>query len=254
MTLVAIPVYQRGDLVRHCLATVSQLELPPGSEIVVFDDVSPTLDVPALIAATGLKCTFHRLGSRLGADRMVSHVWRYFLDGPHSSLLCLDSDMIANRDAVTVGLRLADQFDGLISLYNSTMHPGVEKDGELLVKRSVGNAGTLWSRPQAKLALDTLGDRTSGIDHAYCELFENRGVRLAATSQSRLQHIGIIGANNRFYGQLDHGLGFVPDAQAQWHAIGYVYNELMSRQGDFLPPSGGGRLERWLSRWRRPQG
>jgi len=254
VTLVAIPVYQRGDLVRHCLATVSQLELPPGSEVVVFDDVSPTLDVPALITATGLKCTFHRLGSRLGADRMVSHVWRYFLDGPHSSLLCLDSDMIANRDAVTVGLRLADRFDGLISLYNSTMHPGVRMDGELLLKRSVGNAGTLWSRPHAQLALDNVGDRTSGIDHAYCELFENRGVRLAATSQSRLQHIGIVGANNRFFGHLDHGLGFVPDAPAQWNAIGYAYNELMSRQGEFLIRPRGERFRRWLSRWRRPPG
>jgi hypothetical protein len=254
VTLVAIPVYQRGDLVRHCLATVCELELPTGSEVVVFDDVSPTLDVPALIKATGLQCTFHRLGSRLGPDRMVSHVWRHFLDGPHSSLLFLDSDMIANRDAVTVGLSLANRFDGLISLYNSSMHPGVQKDGQLLLKRSVGNAGTLWSRRHAKLALDAVGDRVSGIDHAYSELFERRGVRLAATFQSRLQHIGVVGTNNQFYGQLDHGLWFVPDAPAQWHAIGYAYNELMSRQSDFLRPSNEGDRGRWLSRWRRPRG
>jgi hypothetical protein len=51
VTFIAIPVYQRGDLVRHCFATRAELELPDGSEIVVFDDMNPTLNVPSLIAA-----------------------------------------------------------------------------------------------------------------------------------------------------------------------------------------------------------
>lgn len=251
MTLVAIPVHQRGDLVRHCFATAAELELPKGSEIVVFDDMSPTLDVPALIAATGLQCTFQRSTELQGADRMVSRIWRHFLDSGHESLLFLDSDMITNRDAVTVGLRLAGRFDGLLSLYNSTMHPGTPLDGELLRKSTVGNAGTLWSRWHAQLALDGVGDEVSGIDFAYCRLFERHGIPIAAPAQSRLQHIGIIGLNNRYYGDLDHGIGFVPDAPAQWHAIGYAFNELMVKQRDFLRPRAPGRLSRWLSGWRR---
>lgn len=250
MTLVAIPVYQRGDLVRHCFATVAELELPGGSEIVVFDDMSPTLDVRGLIAATRLKCSFQRSTERQGADRMVSHIWRHFLDSSHDSLLFLDSDMITNRDAVTVGLRLAGQFEGLLSLYNSTMHPGTPLDSELLRKSMVGNAGTLWSRRHAQLALDGVGDEVSAIDFAYCRLFKKLGVPIAVPAQSRIQHIGIIGFNNRYYGDLDHGIGFVPDAPAQWHAIGYVYNELMAKQHDFLRPPVRGRLARWLSRWR----
>jgi hypothetical protein len=181
---------------------------------------------------------------------MVSHVWRHFLDGDHESLLFLDSDMITNRDAVTVGLRFAGRFDGLLSLYNSTMHPGTPLDGELLRKSTVGNAGTLWSRRHAQMALDSVGEATA-IDFAYCRSFEKLGIPIAVSAQSRLQHIGIIGLNNRYYGNLDHGIGFLPDAPAQSHAIGYVYNELMAKQRDFVRPPAPGRLARWLSRWRR---
>lgn len=250
MTLVAIPVHQRGDLVRHCFATAAELELPPGSQVTVFDDLSPTLDVPRLIAATRLECSFERSSVQLGADRMVSHIWRYFLDSGHDSMLFLDSDMIANRDAVTVGLRLAGQFDGLLSLYNSTMHPGTRRHGELLSKATVGNAGTWWSRRLAQLALDGVGGEVSAIDFAYCRLFERLGIPMAAPAQSRLQHLGIMGFNNRYYGELDHGIGFVPDASAQWHALGYVYNELMTKQREFLPPPAPARGAGWLSRWR----
>ncbi len=250
MTLVAIPVHQRGELVRHCFATLAELELPAGSQIVVFDDQSPTLDVPGLIAAARLDCSLERSTTQLGADRMVSHVWRHFLASDHDTLLFLDSDMIANRDAVTVGLRLAEEFDGLISLYNSTMHPGTPRDGQLLGKPTVGNAGTFWTRRHAQLALEGVGDQVSAIDFAYCRLFEKLGTPIATPVQSRLQHLGIIGFNNRYYGDLDHGIGFVPDAPAQWHAIGYVYNELMTRQREFLRPAEPGGLAGWLSRWR----
>ncbi|HEV2518490.1 MAG TPA: glycosyltransferase [Devosia sp.] len=247
MTLVAIPVHQRGDLVRHCFATVAELELPGGSEVVVFDDQSPTLDVPGLVRTTRLVCRLERSTTRLGADGMVAHIWRHFLDSSHETLLFLDSDMIANRDAVTVGLRLAGRFDGLVSLYNSTMHPGTPLNRELLSKATVGNAGTFWSRRHAQLALDGVGNEVSAIDFAYCRLFERLGIPIATPTQSRLQHLGIIGFNNRYYGNLDHGIGFVPDAPAQWHAIGYVYNELMTRQSEFLRPP----EPNWLSRWWR---
>jgi hypothetical protein len=233
MVLVAIPVHQRGDLVRHCLATVAELELPPGSEIAVFDDASPY--VPALIAATKLSCRFERAPSRRGAGGMVVHIWRDFLAGPHEHLLFVDSDVIANRDAVMVGFELARRFDGLISLYNSSLHNGTAIDGELLAKPFVGNAGTFWSRRLAQLALEKVGP-ADDVDFAYCRLFARLGIPIAATARSRVQHIGLVGVNNRYYGNLDHGLGFVPDAPAQWHAIGFVYDELMRRQSHYLRP------------------
>lgn len=247
MILVAIPVHQRGNLARHCFSTVAELELPPGGEVVVFDDASPSLDVAALLKATQLSARLERLPSQIGADRMVAHIWRSFLDGPHERLLFIDSDMIANRDAVSVGLGFAAQFDGLLSLYNSTHHQGRERKGDLVSKASVGNAGTLWSRRLAQLALDEVG-KMPGIDFAYSRLFDRLGIPISVTAQSRMQHLGVMGVNNRYFGTIDHGLGFVPDAPAQWRAIAVAYDELMRRQQHYLKPAPG--LADWLP-WRR---
>lgn len=81
MILVAIPVHQRGELVRQCFPTVAELEMPPGSEVVVFDDANPSLDVPALIAATRLSCRFERSAVRRGPEGMVAHIWQRFSRG-----------------------------------------------------------------------------------------------------------------------------------------------------------------------------
>ncbi len=249
MILVVIPVYERGPLVRHCFASAAELELPAGGEILVIDDMSPTLDAPRLIAETGLTCRYERMAERLGADPMVRHIWERFLKTGHAHLLILDSDMVANRDAVTSGLRLAGQFDGLLSLYNSIAHDGEAIDNELVEKRTIGNAATLWSRQLVARALDLTGSfEGRGIDFAYCRAFEEHGIRIAATARSRVQHIGIYGTNNQYFGMLEHGLGFVPDSPAQWQAINFVYDHLMRRQQDYLRPA---FLTRLFSRLRR---
>jgi hypothetical protein len=234
MVLVGIPVHQRGELVRRCFATAAELELPAGSEIVVFDDASPTLDVPGLIALSGLSATYRRNAASLGADGMIARLWEHFLDSSHERLLFFDSDMIANRDTLVVARRFVATFPGLLSLYNSRLHPGTPLTPELIGKPVVGNAGTFWSRDLAELALRR-SDRSTARDFSYCRLFASEGIAVAATRQSRMQHLGVQGANNRMFGQLEHGLGFVPDAPAQWQALGFAYDELMRNQAAYLP-------------------
>jgi hypothetical protein len=250
MVLVVIPVHERGELVRHCLRSAAELDLPAGSEVLVIDDASPRLDVPALIAGSGLHCQFERLSGRVGADGMVAEVWRRFIASSHDHLFFLDSDMVANRDAVTVALRLARRFDGLLGLYNSIAHQGEVLDDELVLKPTVGNAATLWTRELAAIALAAVEPGVRGsIDHAYCRVFAGRGIRIAVTARSRVQHIGIYGTNNERFGALEHGRDFRPDSPAQWEAIGFVYDDLMRRQRDFLRPrSLGERIKRRLKR------
>ena len=253
--LIAIPTYEREALVRHCLSTAAELALPPGSEIVVFDDASPTLDVEALMHEFGLPVVCRRSEARLGPSRTSCSIWRHFLDGRHRHLLILDSDMIANRSAMIDGLRLRESFDGLISLYNSRNHPGVPGGQDRLAKRTVGNAGTLWTRPLAERVLAEFGsdERIVNIDDAYCTLFARQGIPIVAFERSRLQHLGIVGTNNRYFGGLEHGLGFRPDSERQATAILAVYDELMSRQEDYVRPlrqqrSPAAKLVKWLAR------
>jgi hypothetical protein len=257
--LVAIPTHEREALVRHCLATASELELPPGSEIVVFDDASPTLGVETLMIEAGLPVLCRRGAVRRGPSHTSCEIWRDFLKGGHRHLLILDSDMIANRSAVMDGLRLREGFEGLISLYNSRNHPGIRDGEDRVVKRRIGNAGTLWTRALAERVLAEFGRDTAviNVDDAYSDLFLRRGIPIVAFQRSRVQHLGIVGTYNRYFGSLEHGLNFHPDSERQMLAILSVYDELMSRQEDYVRPprtrlSLWMRLRRGLSRLRRP--
>lgn len=253
--LIAIPTHERASLLRHCLSTVAELALPPGSEIVVFDDASPTLDVPVLLREAGLPARCRRSAMRVGPSQTSCAIWRHFLEGEHQHLLILDSDMIANRSAVMDGLRLRDSFGGLVSLYNSRNHPGVPDGEDRLAKRTVGNAGTLWTRPLAELVMAELGSDPGilNVDDAYSTLFGLRNVPIVTFERSRVQHLGIVGTNNRYFGAMEHGLLFRPDSERQSLAIVAVYDELMSRQEHYVRPprqslSPAAKLARWLSR------
>ena len=237
--LIGIPTHEREPLVRYCLATVAELELPAGSEIVVFDDASPTLDVEALMREAGLPILFRRGTVRRGPSHTSCEIWRHFLAGGHRHLLILDSDMIANRSAVMDGLRLRDGFEGLVSLYNSRNHPGVADGDDRVAKRKIGNAGTLWTRPLAEMVLTELGGNSDivNVDDAYSDLFARRNIPIVAFRRSRVQHLGIVGTNNRYFGNFEHGLGFRPDSEQQVRAILALYDELMSLQEDYVAPA-----------------
>ena len=233
--LVAIPVYEREPLVRLCLPTVAELLLPEGSQIVLFDDASQSFDAATLIAELNLAASVERSAFRIGPDAMVYFIWSYFLAGPHSKLLFLDSDLIVNPRAVLDGLDYLATFPGLLSLYNSRRHRPLREEGDLVIKSILGNAGTLWRR---ELAQEVKAELTAGqyIDDRYSRLLRASKVPMAATRRSRMQHLGHVGTNNRYLGDFDHGVNFIPDTARQFAAIAAVYDELMLNQQSYLPP------------------
>lgn len=234
-TLVAIPVYERAEQVRHCFATLAELQRPDGTTIVVFDDCSQTFDPGAMAAEAGIIAVHDRRPFRIGADAMIYLMWSTFLASGADTLLMVDSDMIANRTALVDGLALLGGVDGLLSLYNSIRHPAIEEAGELVYKRRLGNAGTLWTRELVALVRGGV-EPGNFMDDRYCIFLRQRGLRLASTRRSRLQHLGHGGQNNRYFGDLDHGAGFVADSAPQQAALVEAYDELMSRQPFYRPP------------------
>jgi hypothetical protein len=238
--LIAIPTFERESLLKHCLATAAELVLPAGSAVMVFDDASQSLDVERLMRAAGLPPLYHRGSQRLGTHGMTCHIWDNFLRGSHEHLLFLDSDMIANRSALSDGQQYLGDFDGLLTLYNSRMHPGRLAGEDRLIKHKVGNAGTLWTRKLSQLVLAELGSYSfANIDDAYSDLLAGRDIPIMSVNRSRLQHLGIVGLNNRYFGDLEHGLNFRADSARQMEAIVETYDDLMRQQGSYLRPSGG---------------
>ncbi len=247
--LVAIPVHNRPRLVGHCLATATALILPPGSEILVIDDASTDPAIPALLAGVAAQTRQLRGDRSTGPAGPITEAWRQLLAGPHQVLFCLDSDMIANRRAVLDGLAALDGFEGLLSLYNSTMHPDSgPASGERVPKPDLGNAGTLWTRRLVELVSAEI-PAGPFIDDRYSALLARRGIPMAAMVRSRVQHLGIEGSNNRFFGTIDYGVGFVPDSTEQLQAMAETLDLLLSSQSYYLKPT---LVSRALRRLLRP--
>ncbi|SFZ82816.1 Glycosyl transferase family 2 [Devosia enhydra] len=231
--LVAIPSYERPELLGYCINTACELKSDEPYEIVIFDDASPTLDLEAFVRKGRLSVS--RSETNVGPSGTISRIWRHFLTSRHEYLFFLDDDLIANTDALAVGMaRLASQ-SGLLSLYNSTMHTGVSVAPDLLEKQRLGNAGTFWTRDLVALALREL-EGQDHIDNRYSGLFAARGIPMLATVQSRVQHLGIKGRHNWRFGQLEHGLGFEPDSESQMRALCRTYDVLMTHQADYMRP------------------
>jgi hypothetical protein len=241
--LIAIPVHERERLFRFCLSTVAEMVLPEGSQIVVFDDASQNFDVGAVAAEMLPGTETRRSAFRLGADAACYLIWSHFLGSGCSHLLMLDSDLIANRHAVADGLKALQSFDGLLSLYNSRRHPAIAANGDLVLKRRLGNAGTLWTQALVRLVRQDM-DAGNCLDDRYSTFLNERGIRLAAFERSRVQHLGHEGLNNQYFGDLEHGVNFRPDGPAQFDAITAIYDDLLSRQALFLPPADTHRVRR----------
>lgn len=220
---------------RRCFTTVADMHRPAGTRVIIFDDHSQTFDVTALAGGLGLDAECRRQPFRIGADAMIYLIWLTFLSGNEQHLLMLDSDMISNRSALVDGLALVQAFDGLLSLYNSVQHPPIGQSGELVFKDRLGNTGTLWTRDLVAMVKQDC-PMGGNLDDRYCRFLKDRGVQLACTARSRVQHLGIEGTNNRYFGEIEHGRGFVPDGAPQWQALAETYDDLMSRQAHFTSP------------------
>lgn len=112
------------------------------------------------------------------------------------------------------GLRLLEQSDGVMSLFNTANHITKADCGELVEKYDVGAAGTMFRREVLAGALGdikgALNERESA-DWTWSWVLRESGCRIMAVKASLVQHIGFRGVWSD--GQkFDYGEGFVMDA------------------------------------------
>ena len=71
------------------------------------------------------------------------------------------------------------------------------------------------------------------FDDWFSEYLTNCGIPKSCSNQSYLQHLGVDGMNNRYFGRMDCGLNYTPDAPEQAAAMAQVFNDMMSNQAYF---------------------
>ncbi|HEX4585480.1 MAG TPA: glycosyltransferase [Burkholderiaceae bacterium] len=209
---IGITTFNRRAMLEAVAKSLAQVDRLEQAQLWVLDDCSQEFDV-AFLQRLFPQATVLRAGQNSGgADYAMHRLFRHFVENGSGYLLNLDADLLASRRLVDRCLRIIEASRAcpgprLVSLFNAASHPTIGTDGEFLIKRSVGAAGTLWEHG---LLADVLRHVPASrkFDWDWSAYLTRRGVPIRVTPRSYVQHIGRVGQNSRSFTGMDHGEQF----------------------------------------------
>jgi hypothetical protein len=200
MITIAIPTYNRYDLLKIMSASLYSSDLPVPYNIRVYDDCSTEYDLDELKQLFPNAASVNRNNVNLKADLNMFSFYKDFLSSQDEYLFNADSDLIFSRKWLIRGLELIRGTDGVLSLFNSTSHHAKEiVDGTFCIKEAIGAAGTLFTRKRVEEIINHFSkfsnSKLSSFDWKWSEYFVKNKVRIFCTNESLVQHIGYYGQN-----------------------------------------------------------
>jgi hypothetical protein len=179
----------------------------------VYDDFSDEFGMEELKGCFPFVTELTRRSRNLGSDFNIMQMYHDFLATGDDVLINCDSDMIFRGDWITKIRELLPLTDGVLNCYNSALHHSVERlsiNTEPMVRKDAyGSAGTAFTRDVVqRIVSDVKPSRR--YDWDWSQYLTKSGVRLLATENSYIQHIGIIGYNCDGARSIDYGLNFYP--------------------------------------------
>lgn len=234
---LAIATYNRLDYVERMSASLLASGVMEQVHVRIYDDCSPLLTVEDLHRLFPYATEVVRREQNLRADANMKQIFEDFLKTEDEVLLLADSDLLYRTEWLKTLKELLPQTDGILSLYNSRLHPfvggGSEADTLMSPKEDLGAAGTAFTRERVQDIVDAQMPPDT-YDWAWSALFRQKGYRLMCLHDSYIQHIGIIGQNNR--GSIlhfDSGLNFVADNLPTQQAMAQFVDELIAEHISF---------------------
>ena len=206
---LAIPTYDRRDILALTSGVLNRMPWLERVNVRIYDDAS-SLTVGELERFFPTAREIIKRPHNLGADCNTRQLIVDFVNGPDDCLLVLDSDLVVSEKVIPVLAESLPRTDGVLSLYNSMLHAAygsLDLDGhEFVLKRSVGAAGTAFTRRRAEEIVARVPAGVS-FDWRFCDHFAQTGIRLFVTRKSLVQHLGFQGSNCR-EGLIDFGFSF----------------------------------------------
>jgi glycosyltransferase involved in cell wall biosynthesis len=209
---VAITTFNRGEYLekmRRSLRETTDLET---AHIRVYDDCSTDYDKAYLQTMFPDAKSIMRSKRNVGCDENLLRAMEHFLTTNDDVILIADSDIIFNPEWLVFLRQHFLLTDGIMSLYNSCLHPPLEhltlNGTPFERKEAIGAAGTVMSRSIVQIIARSLG-KAAHIDWKFSDILQTRGARLLVSQRSYVQHIGIHGKNNLGV-RTDFGLNFLP--------------------------------------------
>lgn len=136
-----------------------------------------------------------------------------------------DSDIIYDVEWLSFAIKNIKKTDGVLSLFNTDSHLtiGVSEDMLFEEKQDLGAAGTFFTRTRLKefIEVDDMENKKR-VDWGFSKFFRKNGLKLYASKQSHVQHIGFSGQNSVML-MTDFGKDFIVDNTVN----GQILNDLL---------------------------
>jgi len=226
---IGIPVWNRKSLVTAHAASLRESALPDDAKVLVIDDASSEFgpDFLSSIFPPGSEIRRNAVNSG-GADFALRGLVSALLETGADALMVLDSDLLVRSEFLSTGLNLLGQTDGMLSLFNTPNHATVRSAGALVVKDSVGAAGTLWRRELAELVHRDVSPG-GNYDWRFCDYLRSTGREIYVTKESWVQHIGLHNGQNSNLEVADFGVDFADsDARNAYRLIAGNVDHLLA--------------------------
>ena len=219
---LAIPTYNRVETVALTSRSLCYAKNIEKIEILVADDASTDYDIQNLRPFFPGHTQILRHPVNSGRADFAAHflMKKFVEDSQKDVLIILDSDLLVAQDFIGRILESFPKTNGVLSLFNAHSHPYLRKhvdDASLLIKRSIGFAGSVWSRELVTAILRDVPasdrydwDISSYLTKAECPIF--------CLADSAVQHLGESGQNSTILNG-DYGLGFT---DTNWYNLSAI--------------------------------
>lgn len=206
---IGITTYNRLDILKAMARSFYASKRNVPYAIRIYDDDSADYSVDTLWDIFPDATSIIRNNVRLGSDQNIASMYRDFLKHDEDVLFNADSDLIFNKEWLNLGMGLFEKTEGVLSLFNTSSHKTLAIFDDICEKKDLGSAGTLISRENVEKIFNYRKKLDTGklFDWQWSNIFRENGIKLYASRNSLVQHIGISGYNS-FWGNVDYGTGF----------------------------------------------
>jgi hypothetical protein len=193
-------------------------DLSTNHHIRIYDDGSTEYNACELREMFPTAVSVVRNKVNLKADKNIYQMYYDFVKREEGYFFNADSDIIFNKNWLNISMELITKTKGVLSLFNSNGHREDEViDCDLLIKKTVGSAGTLFTKERLQELLEYFNsmDIVKGFDWHWSEYFTCNNIPIFCVRESLVQHIGYKGQNSGYFFDLgrNYKINTVKDGQ-----------------------------------------
>jgi glycosyltransferase involved in cell wall biosynthesis len=194
--VMCLTTYNRYDILKESLNSLSKTNFPDNCCLMIQDDYSTDIRIRSLLDSLKLEIPVKLCynSENLGCDRNVmSSITNAFNSTDEDYVLVLDSDAFYHPDWLNKTLELLEEDSiGMATTFNTPKHPVIKEEDRYYQKRSLGGFCVALRRDVFENIPDTLE-----WDWKANMVCGQMGLKIITSKESYVEHIGVVGTHCR---------------------------------------------------------